>query len=774
MKRIFTQLLASVTLLISLLSSQNLLAQTSVVIPGSFQSELGCAGDWDPTCDNTRLLQTGPFTWEGSFLVPAGTWYYKVVHDDSWAENYGAGGVPGGADIELTLAVATLMHFTYFSNTHLVDVQPALPPGPLAVTVVGSFQSELGCAGDWDPSCWVTNLFLDAASNTWFGLFNIPPGNWEYKITINNSWAENYGDGGVPGGPNIPLIVSGDKKILFRYNPVTHLVTTNIVDYNVNLAGDFLDEIGCASDWMPDCIAATMNFDLPYNLWRKDLYIPAGSYQFKITIDNSWAENYGDGGVPGGPNINLNLPGFSKVVFTYDPVTHLVNFTIQSETVVLPGNFQDELGCAGDWDPACDNTRLVYDPVQKLWTGTFDIPAGNWEFKVAHNNSWNENYGLYGIPNGPNIPLSLDGPYNITFNYDPVTHWVSFVYNTTSVCAQTFYDANTNGWQDYDEPPLEGVEIRLQDQNVVQYTDVNGKTCFYNLSPGIYTLREEVFSGYYPTNPDSQTVDLTYPQTLYFGSVCLGGAGAMNQGYWMNKQGKTEFNNLDQWQQDYILGTLRYFNLRNADGSDFDPNTYDELSAWMKRGNAKNMTYKLSVGLAVLYLNSEVRQLSGRYIYTPGISYWGYQTNFMNVGTVCWYINQFLFAPTSYGGDASRDELEMLKNMLEKANSDLSFVQLQPCTNNAITTRKYQEEQVLTENKNQAVIWPNPSNSFFTLQAVPDGVVDVRVLDVTGKLVYKNRVTNKNLQFGEDFKPGLYLVEIIQGENKVTMKIIKH
>ena len=116
----------------------------------------------------------------------------------------------------------------------------------------------------------------------------------------------------------------------------------------------------------------------------------------------------------------------------------------------------------------------------------------------------------------------------------------------------------------------------------------------------------------------------------------------------------------------------------------------------------------------------------------------------------------------------------MLKNMLEKANSDLSFVQLQPCTNNAITTRKYQEEQVLTENKNQAVIWPNPSNSFFTLQAVPDGVVDVRVLDVTGKLVYKNRVTNKNLQFGEDFKPGLYLVEIIQGENKVTMKIIKH
>ncbi|MGZ5287359.1 MAG: pullulanase X25 domain-containing protein, partial [Flavisolibacter sp.] len=272
MKRIFTHLLASFSLLISLLSSQNLMAQTSVVIPGSFQSELGCAGDWDPACDNTRLLQTGAFTWEGSFLIPAGTWYYKVVHDDSWAENYGAGGVPGGADIELTLAVATLMHFTYHSNTHLIDVEPALPPGPFAVTVVGDLQNEIGCAGDWDPNCWASSLVLDGASNTWYGIFNIPPGNWEYKITINNSWAENYGAGGVPGGPNIPLTVSGDRKILFRYNPVTHIVMTNPIDYNVNLAGDFQDEIGCAFDWLPDCFLAGMNFDPSYNLWRKDLY----------------------------------------------------------------------------------------------------------------------------------------------------------------------------------------------------------------------------------------------------------------------------------------------------------------------------------------------------------------------------------------------------------------------------------------------------------------------------------------------------------------------
>ena len=31
-------------------------------------------------------------------------------------------------------------------------------PVPATVTLVGSLQSELGCAGDWDPACAKTHL----------------------------------------------------------------------------------------------------------------------------------------------------------------------------------------------------------------------------------------------------------------------------------------------------------------------------------------------------------------------------------------------------------------------------------------------------------------------------------------------------------------------------------------------------------------------------------------------------------------------------------------
>ena len=54
--------------------------------------------------------------------------------------------------------------------------------------------------------------------------------------------------------------------------------------------------------------------------------------------------------------------------------------------------------------------------------GRYPIPAGSYEYKAAINRSWDENYGLGGVPNGPNIPYETDGS-GVTFYYDHRTHW---------------------------------------------------------------------------------------------------------------------------------------------------------------------------------------------------------------------------------------------------------------------------------------------------------------------------------------------------------------
>ena len=107
------------------------------------------------------------------------------------------------------------------------------------------------------------------------------------------------------------------------------------------------------------------------------------------------------------------------------PVAALADHTPAPSVVALVGSLQAELGCPGDWQPECPQTRLA--PVAgspDLWRGTFDVPAGTYAYKVALNNSWDENYGAGGAPGGGDIPLRAPGG-PVTFTYDHRSHVVT-------------------------------------------------------------------------------------------------------------------------------------------------------------------------------------------------------------------------------------------------------------------------------------------------------------------------------------------------------------
>jgi hypothetical protein len=192
---------------------------TSVILPGSFQSELGCAGDWDPACLNTALAYDGGTdTWIGNFTIPAGNWEYKVAIDGSWDENYGAGGVPNGANISLSLASEQNVTFIYNPNTHIVTQSVA----PIVVAP-GSYQSEVGCPGDWMPDCLNTQLFDPDLDGVFiYSTMALPAGSYEFKIALGLSWDVNYGDGGVPNGPNVAFTVpEGGATVTISWDSTT-------------------------------------------------------------------------------------------------------------------------------------------------------------------------------------------------------------------------------------------------------------------------------------------------------------------------------------------------------------------------------------------------------------------------------------------------------------------------------------------------------------------------------------------------------------------------
>ena len=91
--------------------------------------------------------------------------------------------------------------------------------------------------------------------------------------------------------------------------------------------------------------------------------------------------------------------------------------------VNLPGSYQDQAGCGAQWDPACEATGMV-EGDDGLFTLTVELPAGDYEFKVALDGDWTVNYGSDGAQDGPNYALSLAADSTVTFTYDPETHMV--------------------------------------------------------------------------------------------------------------------------------------------------------------------------------------------------------------------------------------------------------------------------------------------------------------------------------------------------------------
>jgi pullulanase-type alpha-1,6-glucosidase len=311
-------------------------------------------------------------------------------------------------------------------------------PDPSTVTVAGSLQEELGCPGDWQPDCADTHLGYDAEDDVWQGIFNVPAGMWEYKAPLNDSWDENYGANAVPGGANIPLDLGADTDVKFYYDHETHWITDNVNSVIATAPGNFQSELGCSGDWQPWCLQSWLQDpDGDGTFVFETSRLPAGGYEVKVAHDESWTENYGAGGVQNGPNIPFTVPGdCADMSFEYELSSHLLTVSeapapAQPASVAIPGSFQEELGCPGDWQPDCAVTDLAFDAEDRVWQGTFDIPAGSWEYKAALNDSWDVNYGANATQNGPNIGLSLGSPAAVKFYYSDSTHWVTDNQNAT-------------------------------------------------------------------------------------------------------------------------------------------------------------------------------------------------------------------------------------------------------------------------------------------------------------------------------------------------------
>jgi hypothetical protein len=260
----------------------------------------------------------------------------------------------------------------------------------------------------------------------------------------------------------------------------------------------------------------------------------------------------------------------------------------------------------------------------------------------------------------------------------------------SSISGTKFYDANLNGVQDGTEPGIRGWKIVLfGDASSNTTTDSSGDYEFLNLNAGTYGVCEIIPSAapvWVPTTPTSITDIVVGSDSTdnNFGNVCLGPGGGHTLGYWSNKNGQAVMN--DDGSLAPELALLSGLCLVNANGSSFDPATYDQFRTWLLSANAVNMAYMLSAQLAAMELNVEANSNHNGFVngsslvYAPGCGNTGPNNNFITINDLMSAANSALCADgNTTAGNPKRASQECLKNALDDANNNKIFVQATPC-----------------------------------------------------------------------------------------------
>ncbi len=176
-----------------------------------------------------------------------------------------------------------------------VHLDAAVDPERAAQSV--TFQRRVG-SGAW------TTLGTDSSSPAYTLADDVSA----LPIGTSLSYRAVLREGSLPTVTSAPVTVTTADPVPLRTS--------------VTVAGGLQSELGCPDDWQPGCAATHLAFDTSDGRWHGTFTLPAGSYEWKVAINDAWTENYGAGGASGGGNLVLDVPaGGGSYVFTWDQVT---------------------------------------------------------------------------------------------------------------------------------------------------------------------------------------------------------------------------------------------------------------------------------------------------------------------------------------------------------------------------------------------------------------------------------------------------------------------
>lgn len=117
---------------------------------------------------------------------------------------------------------------------------------------------------------------------------------------------------------------------------------------------------------------------------------------------------------------------------------------------------------------------------------------------------------------------------------------------------------------------------------------------------------------------------------------------------------------------------------------------------------------------------------------------------------------------------------DVADHLLNHAEDRLGKCGEVPC-GNAVPSR-FRNNEIITEAAFNVKVLNNPSKNFFTLQLQSSNTetIELRVMDLQGRRILSKRIAAQGTySFGQELMSGTYIVEIVQGAERKTLKLIK-
>jgi len=195
--------------------------------------------------------------------------------------------------------------------------------------------------------------------------------------------------------------------------------------------------VGTFNNWDP----ANHDHDFTLNdngVWELAIDLPSGTYAYKVLESDIWNDNDWPG-IDQADTLDISTEviflancGFNTGVRNWDEfVTHV--------NPIVVGTFLDTLDLGANWDPLNIAGTMNDDDGDGIFTWEVLIPEGDWEYKVALNQNWDQDTQS----SGGNLSVSSNGSSSIRFYYDYRQNYTYYI-DTCPALGDLNGDGNVN------------------------------------------------------------------------------------------------------------------------------------------------------------------------------------------------------------------------------------------------------------------------------------------------------------------------------------------